>query len=57
MRKNLWKRDHELDAKRMGELGTSEPKREQGIWERRDMKVVFKLRYTRGRHKPHHLRI
>lgn len=57
MRKNLWKRDHELDAKRTGELGTSEPKREQGIWERRDMKVVFKLRYTRGRHKPHHLRI
>lgn len=35
------KRDHELDAKRKGELGTSETKREQGIWERRDMKVVY----------------
>lgn len=35
------KEGDESDAKRTGELGTSETKREKGVWGRRDVKVVF----------------
>lgn len=41
----------ESDAKRTGELGTSETKREKGVWGRRDAKVVFELRSAKQR--PH----
>lgn len=37
----------ELDVKRIGELGTFEIKREKGVWGRRDVKVVFELRFVK----------